>query len=140
MTSKYDHHGIRFQYPENWTLDDSEEGDFSLTVYSPEGSFWSVMWRELTVDPHDLAIEALQALKKEYAETESEPVNEELAGFEVAGFDINFYYVDLSNTALIRYFRTPTASCVVLCQAEDHDFPKTEAVFQAMTLSLLKSA
>jgi hypothetical protein len=139
MPSHYDKHGIRFQFPDNWTLDDSEETEGSITVYSPEGAFWNVIWRDLSEDPHEMAVEALQALKNEYAETEAEPASEELAEFNLVGFDVSFYFVDLINTAVIRYFRTAAASCVILYQAEDRDFRKTESIFQAMTISLLRS-
>jgi hypothetical protein len=139
MPAIYDKHGIRFQYPENWSLDEAEVGQNSVTVYSPGGAFWNLVWCDLREDPHNLAVEALQTLKKEYAETESEPVTETLVGYEISGFDISFYYLDLINTALIRGFRTPNASCLVLCQAEDREFRNIEAVFQAMTASLLKS-
>lgn len=139
MPAVYDKHGVRFQYPENWSLDESEVDQNSVTIYSPGGGFWSLVWRDLSEDPHALAVEALQTLKKEYAETESEPATETIAGREISGFDVSFYYLDLTNTALIRGFRTPFASCLILCQAEDREFREIEPVFQAMTASLLKT-
>ena len=139
MPATFNKHGIRFQYPENWTLDESESSENSVTVYSPEGGFWNIVWRDVTVDPHELAVEALQTLNKEYSETESEPASETIAGREISGFDVSFYYVDLINTAVIRTFRTPSASYLVLYQAEDRDYRKVEPVFQAMTTSLLTS-
>lgn len=137
MPAHYDKHGVRFQYPENWTLDEAEADENTVTVYSPEGAFWSLVWRDISEDPHDLAVEALQSLKTEYAETESEPASETVAGREISGFDVSFYYVDLVNTAVIRGFRTSAASFLVLYQAEDRDFRKLEGVFRAMTTSLL---
>jgi hypothetical protein len=139
MPALYDNQGVRFQYPENWSLDESEAGECAVTVYSPGGAFWSLVWRDLAEDPHELAVEALQALKKEYAETESEPASDTLGEQEISGFDVSFYYLDLTNTAIIRGFRTPTASCLLLCQAEDREFRKVEPVFQAMTASLMQA-
>lgn len=138
MPAIYDNLGIRFQYPENWSLDESESSEHAVTVYSPGGGFWSLVWRDPAEDPHDLAVEALQTLKKEYAETESEPASETIAGHEISGFDVSFYYLDLTNTAVIRGFRTHSASCLLLCQAEDREFREIEPVFQAMTASLLR--
>ena len=39
MAAIFDKLGIRFQYPENWTLDESEAlaGDQAVTVFSPGG-------------------------------------------------------------------------------------------------------
>ena len=41
MPARFDKLGISFQYPENWTLDDSDAllGRKSVTVYSPGGRF-----------------------------------------------------------------------------------------------------
>ena len=45
MPAQFDSLGISFQYPENWTLDDSDAllGRKSITVYSPGGAFWAVV-------------------------------------------------------------------------------------------------
>lgn len=138
MPAVYNNQGVRFQYPENWSLDESEAGEQSVTVYSPGGAFWSLVCRSPTEDPHELAVEALQALKKEYAETESEPASDWIGEREISGFDVSFYYLDMTNTAIIRGFRTATASCLLLCQAEDREFREIEPVFQAMLTSLLQ--
>ena len=77
MPRTFDNLGIRFIYPDNWELDDSEAlgGRPSVTVYSPEGAFWSVMLDAATADPAELAAEVLNALKQEYAESEAEPAS-----------------------------------------------------------------
>ena len=56
-----------------------------------------------------------------------------------AGYDFNFFYLDFTNTAVIRAFRTPRATCLLLCQAEDREFECWAAVFRAITTSLLPS-
>ena len=82
---------------------------------------------------------ALNAMKQVYNDAESEPASETVAGHKLAGYDLNFYCLDLTNTALIRGFRTPDASCVILCQGEDRDFDAMRDVFQAITASLLSN-
>ncbi len=126
-------------YPDNWTLDEQEAvaGNRSVTVYSPGGAFWSVVVHDPSVDPRELAAEALSAIKAEYEGAEAEPASEEIASQALRGFDVNFFYLDLTNTALIRSFRTPTATCLVLCQAEDRELVTAGPVFRAMTTSLL---
>ena len=142
MPAVYDKMGVRFLYPENWTLDESDAvaGRRSVSVYSPEGAFWTLALHNLSTDPKDLVNTVLSAVKKEYEDFESEPVSEEIAGNPVTGYDLNFYCLDLTNTALVRGFRTDSASCVVLCQAEDRDFKKVEPVFRAITTSLFSPA
>ena len=139
MPATFDKMGIRFLYPDNWTLDEGEAlgGNCSVTVYSPQGAFWSIVLHPLAADPSELAATALQALKAEYSDSEAEPVHEEIGGTPLSGYDFNFFYLDFTNTALVRAFRTGDAACLVLCQAEDREFAALEPVFRAITTSLL---
>jgi hypothetical protein len=139
MPAVFDKLGIHFLYPENWVLDEQEalEGGKSVSVNSPAGAFWSIMLADRTVDPRELTLAALQTMKQEYEDFEAEPASETIAGTQLAGFDMNFYCLDLTNTALVRGFRLRRATCVVLCQAEDRDFAAAEPVFRAITTSLV---
>jgi hypothetical protein len=140
MPRVYDKMGIRFLYPDNWTLDegDAAAGSAAISVYSPEGSFWSIVLDEPTADPIALAGAAAQAFKTEYGDCDVEPVHETLAGCDVQGFEVNFFCLDLTSTAMIRGFRIRRATCLVICQAEDRDYQSQAAVFRAMTTSLLQ--
>lgn len=139
MPAVFEKLGIRFLYPDNWTLDEQEAlgGNRSVSVYSPGGAFWSIALHAEGVDPHELAATALSTLKEEYADAEAEPVAEQIGGQTIKGYDLNFFYLDLTSTALIRGFRTSSASCLVLCQAEDREFEEVAPVFRAITTSLL---
>ncbi len=139
MPSTYDKMGIRFLYPDNWKLDEGEalEGNRSVSVYSPGGAFWSITLHQPSADPQQLAATALEALQAEYRDSEYEPVCEEIAGQPTSGYDFNFFYLDFTNTALVRAFRTGDATCLVLCQAEDREYEQFEPIFRAITTSLL---
>jgi len=141
MPSKYDNLGVRFLYPDNWVLDEENApgGSPSVTVQSPGGAFWSLAIHSPTTDPGELAEAALTALQAEYQDSEAEPVTERINGRAIDGFDFHFFYLDFVNTALIRGFRTDTACCLLLCQAEDREFEELGAVFRAITTSLLSS-
>lgn len=139
MPAVFDKLGIRFTYPDNWTVDESEAlgGECSVTVYSPGGAFWAVSLHSSESDPRELAASSVKALRETYPDLDVESTSERVAGQELVGSDVNFYYLDLTNTALVRAFRTPKFNVLVLCQAEDREFVEFEAVFRAMTLSLL---
>ncbi len=139
MPAVYDKLGIRFLYPDNWTLDENDAlgGNEAVTVYSPGGAFWSITLHPTSVDPSELAAAALRTLKSEYQDSESEPASDEIGGETLRGYDVNFFYLDLTNTALIRGFRTPEATCLLLCQAEDRELVEVGPVFRAITTSLL---
>ncbi len=138
MPSFYDRDGLRFAYPENWTVDSEGGGnaDASATVTSPKTAFWSVMLYQGLKEVRELADCALDALKSEYPELEVEeaapPGSEEGIGYEVS-----FSYIDLINTATIEAFHHQGRTFLLLGQAEDLERDEVEPVFQAMTASLL---
>jgi len=136
---KFEKLGISFQYPDNWTLDEEDAlvGRRSVTVYSPGGAFWSVAAHPRSADPARLAKAAVEAMKQEYEGLEAQETRQALAGRELIGYDLNFYYLDLTNTAQIRCLRTQRTTYTVFCQAEDREFDRIELVFQAITASLL---
>ncbi len=139
MPSTFASLGISFQYPDNWTLDEQDAlaGHSSVTVYSPGGAFWSVAVHPASADPARLAEAAVDAMRQEYQDLEAEEAHEAFAGREMVGYDLNFYYLDLTNTACVRCLRTERTAYTIFCQAEDREFDQIRMVFQAMTTSLL---
>ncbi|MEN6451777.1 MAG: hypothetical protein ABFC96_14905 [Thermoguttaceae bacterium] len=139
MPARFDSLGISFQYPDNWTLDDSDAllGRKSVTVYSPGGAFWTVTIHPGSADPAKLVAAVVDAMKREYEGLEAEPAEETVAGHELAGYDLAFYCLDLTNTAIIRGLRAGEATYTIFCQAEDREFNQMGGVFRAMTASLL---
>jgi len=139
MPAVFDNLGIRFQYPENWTLEEDHlSGQRAVTVYSPSGAFWSVMIHPAGADRDALAREAMAVLRAEYPDLESEPSRSTLDDTEMVGYDLYFFYLDLTNTAQVRCFRGPGATYAVLSQGEDRDFQALQKVFEAITLSLIR--
>jgi hypothetical protein len=138
MPALFDDLGLRFQFPENWSLEeDDTPGRESATVYSPGGGFWTVVLRDTKDSPATLAEEALLAMRQEYPGLDCEAAAESVGGTELVGYDLNFIYMDLISTAMIRAFHTGARSLVVVCQAEDRDFEKLGDVFRAITVSLV---
>ncbi len=76
-------------------------------------------------------------MQAEYPDSDFEPVTELVGGHPTTGCDLRFFYLDFVNVAVIRGFRTPLATCLVLCQAEDREYESLRPVFQAITTSLL---
>ena len=139
MPAVFDKLGIRFLYPENWKLDESDAlaGNQIVSVYSPGGSFWSVMIHPPGIAPEKLAATALAAMRQQYDDLDAEEVRETVGGRDLIGYDLNFYCLDLTNTAMVRSYATPEGAYVVLYQADDREFAEIEPVFRAITLSLL---
>ena len=139
MPATYQKLGIRFQYPDNWSLDEGEalEGEKSVSVYSPGGAFWSVMIHPRWQAPEDLVEAALRTMREVYDELDAEAVEETVGETELVGCDMNFYCLDLTNTAAVRSGRIGESTLVIFWQADDRELAEVEAVFRAITLSLL---
>lgn len=141
MPIEYNKSGIRFQYPDNWLLDDSDTSADcqTVSVSSPGGAFWSVSRHTRLADTKELAQTVVEAMRGEYAEIEVEAASDTIADHELLGYDLSFYYVDLTNTAWIRSLRADKATFTIFYQAEDHELSEIQAVMQAMTISFLQN-
>jgi hypothetical protein len=140
MPARFNKMGVVFQYPENWTLDEqtADGGEQSITVYNPGGGgFWTLSVHPRGADPRRLASAALMAMKEEYENLDSEAVHEKRQDHELVGYDLNFYCLDLTNSAVVRTLRTERASYTIFYQAEDREFDAIHPVFEAMTMSFL---
>ena len=139
MPAEYSKMGARFSYPENWTLDTDElnEKGNSITVYSPGGGLWSLGVHPAGTNAGQLAAEALEAMGEEYEHLESREISETNAEDILVGYDLNFFYLDLTSTAKIRCVRRSGATYAIFCQAEDREFEQIGEVFRAITASLL---
>lgn len=139
MPARFNRLGISFQYPDNWTLDDTDAmlGRHSVTVFSPGGAFWSVTVQPASADPDELIDAAVEAMKQEYEGLEAVDVCEKIAGHELSGKNLAFYCLDLTNTAQIRCLRIAQSIYMIFCQGDDREFERVESVFKAMTTSLL---
>ncbi|MBL9122629.1 MAG: hypothetical protein JNG90_03285 [Planctomycetaceae bacterium] len=142
MPQTYQKLGLQFQYPDNWTIDEEDAlaGNATVSVQSPEGGFWSVTLHPVAADLPELLAGAVAAMREVYEQLDSEPVQETIGVHELEGFDMNFYCLDLTNTACVRGLRTRRGTLVIFWQAEDREYARSEPIFQAMTISLLRAS
>jgi hypothetical protein len=137
----HDRLGLAFDYPDNWSVDTdtSDREAPAVTAYAPGGGFWSLSAHPAGTDPAALAAAVCDQMRAEYRDLDSESVVDDVAGRALAGFDFNFYCLDLTNTARVRSFATGDATYVLFCQAEDREWDQIGHVFAAMTTSFIKS-
>ena len=146
MPAVFQQLGIQFQYPDNWSVD-HQEGEPSadgniptgqVTVSSPHTAFWQLTQYPGEVDLESLFDEALSALRSEYDHIEVEPNSDDIAGQTLSRYEVNFFYLDLTNTCWLWGFETPQDTYLLLCQAEDREFEQVAPVFRAMLASVLQ--
>jgi hypothetical protein len=133
--------GLEFDYPDSWSVDiDADDAEaIAVTAVAPEGGFWSVSVHPAGTDPASLSQVVARQMQEEYRDLDTDAATDEVAGRMLAGFDFNFYCLDLTNTAHVRALATPTATYVVFCQAEDREWDRISPVFAAMTASFARS-
>ncbi len=141
MPAVFEQLGFRFEYPENWSIDPSDEGqnDEQVVVSSPETAFWHLSKHSPNATLESLFDESLAALRSEYKEMEVEPAHECLDDYDLEGFDVRFLCLDLSSTCWLRAVQTSSATFLLICQAEDREFARVSAVFRAMLASTLRN-
>jgi hypothetical protein len=138
MTGNYDDHGIRFEYPEDWELEVTDDGPVStVSIQSPAGlAFALVTVDESCPDPDEVADEALAAMREEYPNLDASPARETIGGQEAIGHDVEFFTLDMTNTCTIRCFRTPRRTVLVFGQWSDID---TEEEPESVLLGVRRS-
>jgi hypothetical protein len=136
---RFDRFGLTFDHPDNWTIDidDAAGRRAAVTVYTPDGGFWSVSGHEPGGPSSELAAAVVAEMRSQYQELDSEAAEDRVRGHVLRGFDLNFYCLDLTNTAQVRTLETPAAVYLLLCQAEDREWEETAPVFAAMTASFV---
>ncbi len=136
---EFHHHGIRFLYPTNWSVEEEGylEGKHSVTAYSPTGAFWTVSLHPRHAEPQGMVEAAVTAMRQEYDSLEWEPYVRSVGDWELVGAEMNFFYLDLVCVSRVQAVRTDRGTFVFFCQAADRDFETLDRVFQALTASCL---
>lgn len=144
----YDRNGFFFHYPVGWLLEETPfDGDGgSIQLTSPSGAFWILTSHPFGTSPDTVALDVLRSMQREYRDLEFEPIFQTHFGRTLSGFEINFFYLDLTNTASILCFADETTTYGIFWQCGDQmvligdEAPvETEKVFEAITYTLLKN-
>lgn len=137
MVAEFNEAGIRFRYPENWTLDrEKNEYGWTVSVQSPETAFLMVCLREDMPDTAEIAEAALETLREEYKDLEADDCVDSMAGQPAVGHNIRFFSLDLTNTCWTRSFYAAQGTVLVMCQITDLELDKNEPVLRAMCASM----
>jgi hypothetical protein len=129
--------GVTFSYPASWQLDREEtENGWTALVQSPQTAFVVVSYDPNLPTPAEMADTALEALREEYPDLESEPKVESMAGQAAVGHDIRFFSLDLTNTCWVRSFYADAGTVLVMCQCTDIELEQNEPLLRAIGASL----
>jgi len=85
----------------------------------------------------ELAKTALEAIRTEYDRVDHSPVERVIGKYKLTGYEINFFFLDLINTALILSFHAGGRTFGIYWQSDDRQLDICEDVFEAITYTLL---
>jgi hypothetical protein len=138
MLGVYQDHGIRFEYPPSWEIEEQEDGTrTTVSVHAPTGlSFAMVTVDTDCPDPRDLAEEALEAMREEYPGLDALEAREEIDGHTAVGHDLEFFSFDLASGCSIRSYRTDRHTVLVFGQWTDAEDDMGEQVMEALRRSM----
>ncbi len=141
---RFERMGLVFDYPDDWALELDADGGSeaggspAVTLLSPGGGFWSVSRHDGDGNARLLAEAVVAQMRSEYQDIDIEAASDTIGGHLLPGFDLNFYCLDLTNTASVRTLQAPGSLHVVFCQADDREWDRVATVFAAMTTSLVR--
>ncbi|MCA9097395.1 MAG: hypothetical protein KDA36_03380 [Planctomycetaceae bacterium] len=133
----YSAHGVRFQFPSDWGVQEqSQENELLITVSSQETSFWSLgLFFELP-SPEHVVQTVLRALEDDYPEIDIYESQSVVLDQKGVSCDVEFVCMELINSAWIRAFQTPRFTALVMYQSTDYELESALPILEAITNSL----
>lgn len=139
--SRYQNHGIEFQYPSSWQLDEQSSGEeVTITVQSPGTSFWTVVIFASQPDPDEVLDTVVAAFEQDYEDVDVLNFVGSVCGVPSLGRDLDFVCYDLINCATLRAFQTTDQTILVLYQGTDHELENTRESLESISRSLRSTA
>jgi hypothetical protein len=131
MPATFESFGLRFLYPENWTIAErgEDEGDDGVTFELPSGGFLSIEPLRDGQLEEELIEEIADSIIEDYGEVEREEVSSEDGSRTV---DFQFYYLDLLVVSRLKIVPIGPVTYFIQIQAESRDFEENTLVFEAI--------
>ena len=134
MPATFESFGIKFLYPDNWTIAEraEDESDAGTTLDLPSGGFLAIEMEDEGLSDDEIIQQVADAIRAEYNEVEIDDI--ELPGAKEGerAVDMRFYYLDLMVVSRVVLLDSEQGKLVMQAQAESRDFDKNEAVFAAI--------
>lgn len=130
-------HGIQFQYPDIWDLEEAgEEDDIVLTISSDGTCFWTLHLLHQCPPPDQVIESCVAAFTEEYDDAETTPIERRLAEMPAIAQEVEFSCFEMMNTASLQSVRTTDFTMLVLWQGTDHELEEYRQLLEYMTSSV----
>lgn len=135
--TEYHSHGVSFSYPGQWTLEEQQDGnDVLLTVSVGNTCFWLLRILPECPPPPQVVDSCVRGFREEYEDVEVEKTEDKLAEMPAVARDLQFFCLELVNSAALRSVRTSTATLLVWWQGTDHELRDVQEQFRFITSSV----
>jgi hypothetical protein len=136
MQTLYQTDGLKFEYPPDWelTTEPLEDG-LSIMVSGTGTTFCSFMLMPDRPAVATVLKNALGAFRESYDEIDSEAVECRIADRPARGYDVDFYCLELLNSAWLRAFRTGRYTVFIMFQS-GFDEPEARSIFDSICASM----
>jgi hypothetical protein len=137
MPNTFETIGLRFAYPSDWEAheEQTEEG-LSITVSGDGSAFCSVMLLPDRPSAESVIEAAMTAYRESYDDFDVYPVASRIAGCESVGRNVDFFCMELVNSAWLRAFRTGRFTVLVLAQSGPDEQRAAKRAFEGVCDSL----
>jgi hypothetical protein len=133
----YEGHGVVFEYPDIWELDEERDGnDVLLTVSSESTCFWALRILFQAPPPPQVVESCVEAFREEYDDVEVEDIDYRLAEMPAYCRRLDFSCFELLNAVFLASVRTTDFTVLVWWQGTDHELQQSEQILERVTSSL----
>lgn len=135
---EFDAHGVRFRYPEDWSLtDESTDEKVEVTVQSDGTAFWTVAVFGDGPAPESLVESAVSAYREDYPDLDAYPAETTAGPFGPAvSREVEFVCLELIAAARVAAYRAGDRTVMTLFQCADVELESRRPLLDAMTASL----
>ncbi len=141
MPNVFEQADIRFIYPDNWKVSETQlelKHCRSVSLENDSSIQWSVFIFPGSENLEERVEETIRAMHMEYEDhEESEPYRQMAGDFELTGSRMYFNFMDFILCITATAIEKDGISYLFVAEAEDREFDENEAVFGAIAFSLL---
>jgi len=135
--TRYEGHGVQFDYPGFWEISEEADGDDVLLTVSADGScFWALRILKECPRPEEVVISCVKAFEEEYDEVEVQDIRGTLAMMPAVCRELEFSCFELLNTVSLSSVRSADMSLLAWWQGTDHQLAEVRSVFEQISQSV----
>ncbi len=135
--TRYEGHGVQFDYPGFWELTEEQDGEDVLLTVSADGScFWALRILRECPRAEEIVNSCIEAFQEEYDDTEVMDVRGTLALMPAVCREVQFSCFELLNSVGLSGVRAADMSLLAWWQATDHEISDVRSVFEQISQSV----